>query len=119
MDVNPDIAEGAAEAAELFRRQVAALGSRDLDALIANYTEDAVLVRFDRVAHGRAEVRVLLADYLARSPRVLEPLGLRVTEDVITYRSRIELDGVEHDSHGTFVLRGGLIWRQTTAFVPL
>lgn len=41
-----------------------------------------------------------------------------MTADVITYRSRVELDGAEHDSPGTFVLRDGLIWRQTTALVP-
>ncbi|GAA1462466.1 hypothetical protein NE857_24130 [Nocardiopsis exhalans] len=53
------------------------------------------------------------------SPEVVEPLGLRVTEDVITYRSRVEVDGAVNDSHGTFVLRDGLIWRQTTAFSPV
>lgn len=49
------------------------------------------------------------------SPRVT------VTEDVVLYRARILLllDGAELAAVGTFVLRGGLIWRQTMGVVPL
>ncbi|TDQ46907.1 nuclear transport factor 2 family protein [Actinorugispora endophytica] len=108
-----------AEAArELFRRHTAALAARDLDRVVANYEEDAVIVRFDTVARGRAEIRAFFDRYLALDPEPRAAVAVNVTEDVVTYHVRLRLDGEPVDGFGTLVLRNGRFWRQTAAFVP-
>lgn len=105
--------------AEFLARQVELIHAGDAAGLAERYAEDAVLVRFDRVARGREEIRALLSDHMANSPVVLEHQGLATTDDVIFYRSRQHLDGRETIAVGTFVFRDGLVWRQTATFVDL
>ena len=117
--VTDEADEETREARALFARQLAALGAGDLDALMDNYAEDAVLVRADRTARGREEVRALMAAYLGSKPEMTAPPEVTVTADVVLYRARMRLGGAEMATVGTFVLRDGLIWRQTMGVVPL
>lgn len=103
--------------ADFLAQQVDLLAAGDAAGLAERYAEDAVLVRFDRTARGRAEIRQLLADHAARSPEVIEHQDLVTTDDVILYQSRQLMDGREVVAVGTFAFRDGLVWRQTAVFV--
>lgn len=103
---------------ELFDRQLTALADGDLEALLAQYDEDAVLVRFDRVARGAAELRDLFTAYLKAGPRVEEVVSLRIEDDVIFYNSLMTIGGNRVTTFGTLVVRDGRIWRQTAAALP-
>jgi hypothetical protein len=101
------------ELTELFDRQVEALHNNDLEAVLANYRDDAVLVRFDAVGRGKAELRTMLAEYLALEPRTLELVALQATDDVLCYEADMSIGGAAVKTYGTLVLRDGRIWRQT------
>ena len=103
--------------ADFLAGQVALIHAGDAAGLAQRYAEDAELVRFDRVARGRAEIRDVLAAYMEHSPVVLEQQAVVTTDDVIFYRSRQHVAGREVIAIGTFVFRDGLVWRQTAAFV--
>jgi ketosteroid isomerase-like protein len=102
---------------EFLARQVELIHAGDAAGLSERYCEDAVLVRFDRVARGRTEIQAMLAHYMDGSPTVVEQQAVVMTEDVVLYRSLQRLRGVEVIAVGTFVFRNGLVWRQTAAFL--
>jgi ketosteroid isomerase-like protein len=107
------------ELVTFLAEQVALLHDRDLDGLTARYAPDAVLVRMDRTARGRAEIRALFEEHLTVSPTVVEPPQVATADDVVLYSVRQRLGDAESVTVGTLVLRDGLIWRQTAAFLPL
>ncbi|MFI7114281.1 nuclear transport factor 2 family protein [Nonomuraea sp. NPDC050227] len=104
---------------EVFDRQLAAIADGDLAALLAQYHDEAVVVRFDRAARGAAEIRELFTGYLAAGPRVEEITSLRVEDDVIFYNAVMTVGGNRVTTFGTLVVRDGRIWRQTAAALPL
>ncbi|MER7502808.1 nuclear transport factor 2 family protein [Nonomuraea pusilla] len=103
---------------DLFERQLDAIAAADLEALLAQYHDEAEVVRFDRVARGPAEIRELFAAYLAAGPRVEEVTSLATTDDVILYRAVMTVGGGRVTAFGTLVVRDGRIWRQTAAALP-
>jgi hypothetical protein len=102
---------------ELFERQVELIEAGDLDGLLAQYDEDAVLVRFDRVIAGRDGLREFFAGYLAAQPRVRSIDAYAETDDVVSYQATLETAGGEVRAYGVFVLRDGKIWRQAAGVV--
>ncbi|GGS76129.1 nuclear transport factor 2 family protein [Nonomuraea spiralis] len=104
---------------DLFDRQLAAIADGELEALLAQYHDDAVVVRFDRAARGAAEIRDLFTAYLAAGPRVEEITSLRIEDDVIFYNAVMTVGGNRVTTFGTLVVRDGAIWRQTAAALPL
>lgn len=101
---------------ELFDRQLAALHAENLDAVLENYAEDAVLIRFDAVARGIDELRVALGEYLTQKPRTLKLNNLQATDDVLFYEADMSVGGAETKAYGTLAVRDGKIWRQTAVF---
>jgi ketosteroid isomerase-like protein len=85
--------------------------------LAQRYTEDAIIVRLDRVAAGRGEIKKFFDDYVAMNPVITEIDGLRMTDDVILYQAAENLDGQLKTAVGSLIFRGHLIWRQTVGFV--
>ncbi|MFC4122631.1 nuclear transport factor 2 family protein [Nonomuraea zeae] len=104
---------------DLFDRQLAAIADQDLESLLAQYHEDATVVRFDRVASGPAEIRELFSAYLSAKPQVDEIVSLQTTDDVIFYRALMTIGGNRVSTYGTMVVRDGRIWRQTAAAQPV
>lgn len=102
---------------DFLGNQVRLLAAGDTAALAQGYAEDAVLVRFDRTCRGRAEIRQLFDDYLADRPAIVGLDGVQVAENVILYQARETLAGMLVTAVGTLVFSGGLVWRQTVAFV--
>jgi hypothetical protein len=105
-------------AKDLFDRQLAAIADGDLEALLAQYHDDATVVRFDRVAIGAAEIRDLFTAYLSAKPQVDEIVSVRTTDDVIFYNALMTIGGNRVTTYGTLVLRDGRVWRQTAAARP-
>ncbi|MEV1241962.1 nuclear transport factor 2 family protein [Nonomuraea sp. NPDC049750] len=103
---------------ELFDRQLAAIADRDLEALLAQYHEEAMVVRFDRVARGAAEIRELFGAYLAAEPQVVEVTSVQAVDDVIFYNALMTIAGNKVTTFGTLVIKDGRIWRQTAAALP-
>ncbi|NRQ33867.1 nuclear transport factor 2 family protein [Nonomuraea sp. NN258] len=103
---------------DLFDRQLAAIADQDLETLLGQYHEDAVVVRLDRVARGPAEIRAFFAAYLQAKPQVDEITALQRTDDVIFYNARMTVAGNRVNAFGTLVVKDGKIWRQTAAAVP-
>ncbi|TMR89955.1 nuclear transport factor 2 family protein [Nonomuraea basaltis] len=106
-------------AKDLFDRQLAAIADGDLEALLAQYHDDATVIRFDRLAGGPDEIRDLFAAYLSAKPQVDEITSLQVTDDVIFYNALMTIGGNRVTTYGTLVIRDGRIWRQTAAALPV
>jgi ketosteroid isomerase-like protein len=96
----------------LLARQIELIEAGDLENLLDQYTDDALLVRFDRVAAGRGELRDLFAAYLAQSPRVRRVEQHAGAGDALAYEAVLDVGGREVRGYGAFVLRDGRIWRQ-------
>jgi hypothetical protein len=103
---------------EFLEQQVALLEAGDTEGLSRRYAVDATFARFDRIAHGREEVKQLFDDYVAENPQITTMDGLQLTDDLIFYQAAEELNGRLTTAVGTLVFRDGLVWRQTVAFVP-
>jgi ketosteroid isomerase-like protein len=102
---------------EFLDRQVALLAAGDTVGLSMRYAEDATFVKFDRVAHGRDEIRALFDDYVRENPEITTMDGVQITDDVILYQAAERLSGVLTTAVGSLVFKDGLVWRQTAAFV--
>lgn len=100
----------------VMKRQLDGLADMDLEALMTNYADDAVLVRFDGSANGIGAIRKGLQEYLALRPEVLSIRDYTQTDDVIFYRASMRLAGQPENAFGTLVIRNGKIWRQTAGF---
>lgn len=104
--------------AEFLDQQVALLEAGDTVGLSNRYHEDATFVRFDRIAHGRAEVKELFDAYIAEGPEIVSMDALQMTDDLIFYQAAERVSGKLTTAVGTLAFRDGLVWRQTVAFVP-
>ncbi len=103
---------------ELLDRRRRLIEAGDLEALVAQYHEDAVLVRFDRVVRGRAALREHLGTYLAGRPRWRELLQVAEAEDVVSYQALVEQGGEEVKAYGSLFLRGERIAREVEGLFP-
>ncbi|MGW4489062.1 nuclear transport factor 2 family protein [Amycolatopsis sp. NPDC004368] len=79
---------------ELLRRHVAAFNTRDLDALLAGFTDDAVWITGTTVARGRAELTELFSGAMTR---LLPTLTI---DAVLTDGDRVAAQLTERLTHG-------------------
>lgn len=118
MTTTDDQAAAAKSVPEQFiDQQVTLLGAGDTAGLAQRYAEDAVFVRFDRVAVGRQQIKEMFDFYLTQNPDISAMDGMQMTDDVILYQAEERVDGRDTTAVGTLVFRDGLVWRQTVAFV--
>jgi hypothetical protein len=104
---------------ELFDRHVRLTEAGDLEGLLGQYHEDAVLLRFDRVVRGKDALREHYATYLAARPRFKELLQVADTEDLVSYQAVIEQGDEEHRAYGAIWTRGERIARQVSGLFPV
>jgi ketosteroid isomerase-like protein len=103
----------------MFEKDLAEMRSGDLDGMLANYHPDAQIMRLpDTIARGPAEVRAFLQGYLAMHPKIIEVVSVNEADDTVVYHSKISLGGNAMNIVGTWIMRDGLIWRQTAVIVP-
>ena len=102
---------------DLFERQMRLIEAGDLEGLLEQYDDGAMLLRFDGVIAGRERLREFFAGYLAAEPRVRSVDAYAETDDVVSYQATLETAGGEVRGYGVFVLRDGKIWRQVAGVV--
>jgi ketosteroid isomerase-like protein len=103
----------------MFDKDLAQMRAGDIDGMLVHYHPDAQIMRLpDVVARGRTEVREFLADYVALKPEIVEIIAIDESADTVLYHSKININGNILGIVGTWVLRDGLIWRQTAVLVP-
>ncbi|GAA2613931.1 Cif family virulence factor [Paractinoplanes durhamensis] len=104
-------------AEDFLETQVKLLEAGDTAGLANRYTEDAVFIRFDFEAHGRAEIKKMFDGYLTQNPQLGEMAGLRTTDDLLVYQASERLNGTLYWAVGTMYFENGLVKRQTATFV--
>lgn len=106
---------------ETFQHHVEALGAQDIDAIVADYTDDAVFIGNGTVRRGREGVRQAFAELIDAVPDASWELPAKVFEGDILYlewkadsaRNRVD-DGTD-----TFVFtEDGQIRVQTVKYTP-
>lgn len=103
---------------EVFDRHLRLLDAGDLEGLLGQYHEDAVLLRFDRAVRGKAALRDHLTAHLAQRPKVREVTQVADADDTVSYQAVLELGGEEVRGYGVLVLRGERIARQVEGLFP-
>ncbi len=102
----------------LLEKDFAQLHAGDIYGMLGNYHPDAqVMWLNDTVVRGGREIRSFLEGYVALKPKIVAVVAARERNDCILYHSAINLDGTVRGLVGTWVLRDGLIWRQTSVIV--
>lgn len=104
---------------ELFDRHVRLTEAGDLEGVLGQYHEDAVLLRFDRIVRGKDALREHYGAYLATRPRFKELLQVADTEDLVSYQAVIEQGDDEHRAYGTILTRGERILRHVSGLFPV
>jgi ketosteroid isomerase-like protein len=102
---------------EVFQHHGEALGAEDLDAIVADYADDAVFITRDGVVRGKDGIRQAFADLLGQIPQAAWDIKTTVFEGDVLYlewaadsaNSRVD-DGVD-----TFIFEDGLITLQTVS----
>ncbi|QEC47805.1 nuclear transport factor 2 family protein [Baekduia soli] len=106
-------------ARRVLDRQLRLIEARDLEGLLGQYHEDAVLLRFDRTVSGRAALREHLAVQLAQGMLVRELVQVAETDDLVSWQAVVEAGGRDVRTYGALWLRGERIARQIAGTFPV
>jgi len=96
----------------IFDRQTDFIRNRDLEGLTGQYSEDAILLRFDTESVGQQAIRQFFASYLETDPQVLTVDAYTEADEMLSYQSTMSVDGAEVRTYGIWIVRDGKIWRQ-------
>ena len=103
---------------EIFEHHARVLGAGDLDGIVEDYAEDAVLITPQGAVRGQAAIRETFTGLLAQLPDATWDIYTRIYEDDIlliewsaTAKTARVTDGID-----TFVFRGDHIRVQTVRF---
>jgi hypothetical protein len=100
-------------------RQLRLIAAAELEALVAQYHEDALLLSGDRVVAGHAALREHFGALLKASPTV-ELTQAVEAQDVLSYQTAVTLGGDDPvRQYGVLVLRGERIARHVTGVFPV
>lgn len=100
---------------EIFARQAQCLANRDIDGLMALYHPEAEWIRFQGVLVGREKIRETIEQYMKLDLEFVEMNEYIHGDDVVMVRSTMKVQGHTEVAFGIYVIRDGLIWRQTGA----
>jgi ketosteroid isomerase-like protein len=102
---------------EVFDHHCQALGAEDLEDIVADYTDDAILVAQKKVYRGKDGARQVFTQLLSDVPQAQWELDTVFADDVLylewkaTGGGRTVQDGID-----TFIFRDGLIRVQTIVY---
>lgn len=103
---------------EIFRHHGEALGAEDLDAIVSDYSDDALFITPDGVQRGKEGVRQGFVKLLGDVPHAKWELPTQIFEDdvlLLEWKATSEHVKVQ-DGIDTFVFRDGLIRVQTVRY---
>jgi hypothetical protein len=103
---------------EVFQHHVEALGGGDLDGIVADYADDAVIIMPGGARHGMDEVRAVFTQLLADVPSAAWELKTQIFEDDVLFLEWTA-DAAQtcvDDGIDTFVFRDGMIRLQTIRY---
>ncbi len=104
-----------------YDRQIAYLEAGDLDGVLRQYAEDAVLVGFDVTVRGRAALRTHFASYLRHlgTLRLLSTDKFTETPDSIFFEATMQTDLGVARVYDVFLLRDGLATHHFTGVISV
>jgi ketosteroid isomerase-like protein len=102
-----------------YERQIAALESGDVDRVMAQYHEDAVLISFDTTVRGLSALRQHFVGYLARlgSLTLLSTDRFTETPDSIFFEATVRTSSAEVKVYDVFMLRDGRATHHFTGLI--
>jgi ketosteroid isomerase-like protein len=99
---------------EIFQHHVAAIGAGDVDGIVADYTDDAVLITPEGVTRGRDGVRQVFTSLLGDLPDAQWDIPTQVFEgDVLFIEWTAVAEKARAEGVDTFVFRDDGIRVQT------
>jgi hypothetical protein len=102
---------------EAFAHHGQALGAEDLEDIVADYTEDAILVAQQKVYRGKDGARQVFTQLLSDVPQASWELDTVFADDVLYLEWKATGGGREvQDGIDTFIFRDGMIRVQTVAY---
>ena len=103
---------------EVFAHHAQALGAGDLDGIVADYAEDAVIISPTGVLRGLDGVRAAFTQLLADLPNANWDLPTQIYEGDVLFLEWAANAGSTRADDGidTFVFRDGLIQTQTLRY---
>ncbi len=105
---------------EVFADHGKALASGDLDAIVTNFADDAVVITTAGVARGRDEIRGAFAKLLDDLPNAEWEMKSKIFAGDVLFLEWAADSAVHRVDDGvdTFVFRDGMIWAQTLRYTP-
>jgi hypothetical protein len=109
---------GTAHPEEIFGHHAEALMKADLDELVADFSEDAIMITPTGPKHGKAGVREAFEELLAIVPNATWDVPVAVfAEDLLLIEwSAQSAESEVTDGVDTFIFRDGLIRAQTVRY---
>jgi ketosteroid isomerase-like protein len=103
---------------EVFNHHAEALGAGDLDEIVADYADDAVLITPGGVNRGKDQVRAAFVQLLSDVPNAAWNLKTLIYEDDVLFLEWAADAGATlvEDGIDTFIFRDGLIRLQTVRY---
>jgi hypothetical protein len=102
---------------EVFAHHGAALGAEDVEDVISDYADDAILVVQKEVFRGREGARQVFTKLLSEIPRATWDLDTTYADDVLYLEWKAAGGGNKiEDGVDTFVFRDGMIRVQTVVY---
>lgn len=100
---------------EFFERRVAALSAGDVDSLVADYADDAEVVRFTGVARGPDEIRAYLVGLLSAHRRfdLISLDQFQETDESLMWEATVDTAAGPLQVYEVLVFNNeGNIWRE-------
>jgi hypothetical protein len=102
---------------EIFAHHGQALGAEDLEEILADYADDAILVSQRQVYRGREGARQVFTQLLADVPQAEWALDTTFADDVLYLEWKATGGGRKvEDGIDTFIFKDGLIRVQTVVY---
>jgi ketosteroid isomerase-like protein len=99
---------------EIFEAHVSAIGAADLDAITADYAEDAILITPEGVVRGRDAIRTVFAGLLGEIPGAAWDVPTRhFVGDLLFIEWTAVAEKARAEGVDTFVFAGDSIRAQT------
>jgi ketosteroid isomerase-like protein len=105
---------------EIFAHHGQALVGGDLDAIVADYADDSVVISPAGIARGKDAIRKVFVDLLADLPDAAWDLKTQFFDGEVLFLEWTAESAINRADDGvdTFVFRDGMIRAQTVRYTP-